>query len=228
MIVYWTFPGRGITNFPDLKGKKVIYLETGGYLSEEYTNLILSAYGMSQKDVTSLRWTTKAQQMQSVDTGESDAGLIATSAYNLPPEFQEQESKKPIQWINIPQDKMEAVVAAGNGRYRISTFPGGLFKNYPKDFPILNFDSAIVCIPSIPESVVYGLAKNIWDSHNDEFLASWGANKVITLQNTIKSIGLVPAHPGLIKYIKEKGLWTNDLEARQQKALSDLGSSGKK
>jgi len=72
-------------------------------------------------------------------------------------------------------------------------------------------------IYTIVKAMVEGrdLYKNVSKPSSEEWTLE------ITL-NTDKPI-FIPFHPGLIKYAKEKGKWTSELEAWQAKALEEEG-----
>ena len=49
---------------------------------------------------------------------------------------------------------------------------------------------------------------------------------MITVLDKIRAFGaVIPLHGGVVKYFKEIGAWTDELEARQQELLEGFGSA---
>ena len=79
------------------------------------------------------------------------------------------------------------------------------------------YQNAMFTPASMDPEVVYGVVKAIFEN-SSEFVDSHPAAKYWTL--TYKPIALaVPYHDGAIKYYKEKGIWTAEDQAYQEKIL---------
>ncbi|MDD4229916.1 MAG: TAXI family TRAP transporter solute-binding subunit [Dehalococcoidales bacterium] len=65
--------------------------------------------------------------------------------------------------------------------------------------------------------LVYNMAKWL-DENYDLYKDRYSSNTHMTLNDLVNAMQTVyiPAHPGLIKYLKEKGIWNNNYEARNQ------------
>jgi len=73
---------------------------------------------------------------------------------------------------------------------------------------------------TVPEDVVYGLLKSL-EKHKDELATAEPGmrelqERFVELQVAgIKDVPNVPVHPGLAKYLKEKGVWEDDWKIAQ-------------
>jgi len=67
------------------------------------------------------------------------------------------------------------------------------------------------------EELIYNICKWL-DEKYDLYKDKYESNVFMTLEDTMLGLATsyVPAHPGLVKYLKEKGLWTNAHEERQK------------
>jgi TRAP-type uncharacterized transport system substrate-binding protein len=79
------------------------------------------------------------------------------------------------------------------------------------------YQNAMFCSPDKDPEIVYGVVKAIFD-HPEEFIDTHPAAKYWVLKHRPVAPA-VPYHDGAIKYFKEKGLWTNEAQAYQQKML---------
>ena len=121
------------------------------------------------------------------------------------------------------QKEMEYAIDKMGASVRIQSFPGGQFKLHPDPVPTLVAYMAIVARPDLPDSFVYSFVKMCFGDQNDEYLAIGRGISVYNLEDTINSAGSIPLHNGVIKYLKEIGKWTSDLEARNQRLIAAFG-----
>lgn len=213
----------GINNYSDLKGKKVQVIQPGGTWTQDAFYYLLEAYGMNKTDVTALNWTSFADEMNALDSGAADAGVSGTSPVTLSASYKERDATKPLLWVHTDKDKLQYVVDKMGAQVSIEDFPAGQMKLQPNPEPTLVEYMGIVCSPDVPEDFIYQFMKMAFDEHNDEYLAIKGGIGVYNVQGTIASFGTIPLHDGVIKYLKEKGLWTSDLQAKQDQALANFG-----
>ena len=71
----------------------------------------------------------------------------------------------------------------------------------------------------ISQAAIYEIAKILWE-HNDELvkrpgLMEWKRERFVTEEP------MMPYHDGAIKFFKEKGLWTKEMEAFQKARLAE-------
>jgi archaellin len=67
------------------------------------------------------------------------------------------------------------------------------------------------------EDLVYNMAKWL-DENYDSYKYAYDSNVQMTLDDlvTVLQTTYLPVHPGLVKYLTEKGIWNEDYEARNQ------------
>jgi uncharacterized protein len=91
------------------------------------------------------------------------------------------------------------------------------FTNQQRDAYMVALNTYVLTRPGVPEETVYRVAKAIFE--NPKELASYHANAGLwTAERALQNPGL-PYHPGVIRYFREKGLWTPVLEAKQNELL---------
>ncbi len=89
----------------------------------------------------------------------------------------------------------------------------------PRELPNYAYP-VLICYSKIDENTVYELAKAIsetYDLYKDVNVSMQGWE----MKKSIRAPGLVPYHKGAIRFFKEVGQWSQDLEKWNNKALEE-------
>lgn len=97
----------------------------------------------------------------------------------------------------------------------------GVYKgqNYPLN--TIAHRMGIVLQAALPESFVYEMTRALFENmeelhkYHENYLRRWYTFKYLT-----DFLEVCPLHPGTVKYLKEKGKWSAELEARQKKQVA--------
>ncbi|NNE38515.1 MAG: TAXI family TRAP transporter solute-binding subunit, partial [Gammaproteobacteria bacterium] len=98
------------------------------------------------------------------------------------------------------------------------TFPPGHFEGQQKEFSVFGLNTYLVAAPHVSEGDVYILTKTLFENI-EEFGTFHNEAKKWTLGNTLTD-PKIPFHAGAIRYFKERGVWTTELEATQTQLLN--------
>ena len=84
---------------------------------------------------------------------------------------------------------------------------------------VMSYDFYFVSRANLEDEVAYNIVKNLWENYSElaevhPRLKDWTKEKFVNASATI------PYHPGAIKFYKEVGAWTEDMENAQQKLLN--------
>ncbi len=203
-----------INSVADFKGKKILGKVATGGATDNARQQTLATYGLTDNDIILMSGNNGSHLAEQMKEGLGDAtffilGLRDASVVDLC-------TVKDIRFIDLPKDKMEVIAE------KTWLAPGTVPANtYPKqDKPVLALMSpgSFDVQPSMPEDVAYELVK-IYHEHYDEVIKMSPFARNYKLEGAVESAYL-PFHPGAIKYYKEKGLWTSEAEAKQQKLLN--------
>jgi TRAP transporter TAXI family solute receptor len=93
------------------------------------------------------------------------------------------------------------------------TFPAGHFQGQEKEFSVFGLNTYIVAGPHASEEQVYLITRTLFDNL-EEFGTYHNEAKKWTIDNTLTD-PKIPFHPGAIRYFKEQGYWTPELEKIQ-------------
>lgn len=221
MFMFWTTPGTGIKTISDLKGKRAyISLKANPMFTEMAENQLGSA-GLSLKDLkASLGFSSINEAIRGLIEGRVDAVLYPVVPGAV---MQVNEAKGECKFIGLTEKQ---------ARYVADRMPGYTIQDIPANDPRFRNKSAVpnaICYQNAmftsenkdPE-VVYQVTKAIYE-HNDVYRDSHPVAKYWSLDHHPVALA-VPYHPGAIKYFKEKGLWTDEAEAYQQRMLQKAGN----
>ena len=89
----------------------------------------------------------------------------------------------------------------------------------PKELPNYSYP-VLVCYLKMDENTVYELAKALYetyDTYKDVNVSMLGWE----MKKAIRAPGMVPYHKGAIRFFKEVGQWSSDLENWNQKAMEE-------
>ena len=200
---------------PDLKGRRVVSFREGTHF-DLYTKARLANGGLTLDDVKQVPAANPIESARAVMEGRADAGDLAVGA----PIATEAVAKVKARWL--PMDPSPEAVK------RLKTFcetayvarvPGGVHIGVPEDQYLMHMDVIFVARKDISEAAVYELTKSVYE-HNPELvkrpgLFEWTRDKFLTKEPQL------PYHVGAIKFYKEKGLWTKEMEEFQKAVLAE-------
>jgi TRAP transporter TAXI family solute receptor len=206
----------GITKISDLKGKRV----AGNFPTpslQAQTEGILANGGLSFADVKVVPVASPPDGVRAVIEGRADASGTATLGM---PVIEELNARRGARFL--PLDPSPAAVKRTKAKY-----PGYLTKVAPgpgktgidKEMYLWGYDIYLVCREDLPEEVVYEITRALWENYKDfapvhTLLKDWTPDKFVTKE------ALIPYHPGAIKFYREKGVWTKEMETLQKELLA--------
>jgi TRAP transporter TAXI family solute receptor len=204
-----------IRDICDCKGKKVgvgphgtkgmeVSLEilevACGYKPDKQYDALYYTYGESQ---TGLRDNT-------IDMGNTIAGYPVASVMDL-------ANSIPIRIISMTPEQIKKCLEVRPTNVKI-IIPAGTYKGVDYDVVTVGGPTGIVCRPGIPEEDIYGILKALFTNIEDRNVFHPQAKKytieaTVNIGQPLTKLG-VKFHPGAIKFLKEKGAWSPELEAK--------------
>ena len=208
----------GIKTGMDLKGKKFVGKFAGSASITMQARAALAHFGLTPNDVRMISVPGPGAGVKAIIEGRADATGSAVLGMGV---IKELEAKRGAQFLSFDPSP-EAVK-----RYT-DIFPAKLIKVEPKKgiagvrkpIYMMQYEWYLWCHANlINDETAYQIVKVMWD-FNEELgaisarLRKWTRDRFVTTNPTI------PYHPGAIKFYKEKGLWSSEMVALQQKLLS--------
>jgi hypothetical protein len=108
-----------------------------------------------------------------------------------------------IHIISFTPEQTKKILAA-NKTYSSVELAGGVYRGVDKAVPTIGVWNVMICQASLPEAMVYKLAKALFE-HRGYLEKIHPSAGYTTPQNAVK-YSPIPLHPGTIKYLKEKGI----------------------
>ena len=193
--------GANIKTVADLKGKRVSLDEPGsGTLVD--ARIILSAFGLTEKDITP-EYLKPNQAGDKIRDGGLDAfffvGGYPTSAIS---ELASAGGGVDLVPVTGPEvDKMRQQY----GFFSVDTIPANTYKGVG-EVKTIAVGAQWVTSAKQPDALIYEITKATWNDNSRKLLDSGHAKgKVITKANATAGAG-IPFHPGAEKFYKEAGL----------------------
>lgn len=205
----------GINTVADLRGKRLPDIKGTSTVMREI-EAILAFAGLTWKDVKLVPVGGFGASMQAVLDGDIDAALGSIFS----PKIKELASgPHGCRFLEMPASDKE-------GWKRVQNMVPAMFpatqKKVPglqKDVELFGVSYSLYCYPWVKDEVVYTVIKAVAEGYEifksaHPWLSQW------KLENMVRNIGGMPFHPGSVKFFKEAGIWTDALEAYQEKELA--------
>lgn len=192
----------------DLKGKTWFGFTTG-YAIETMSNRLMKIYGLEGK-TNRLQGRTPGLDAEAMVQGKVIAIFSA-----LGPWVQDVAQSKKVYFVPITPEDVKTM----------STEVSGIFPNFLKagqlgaaqDVGTVGLPIVLAARADLDEELVYTVTKTMYDNY-DEYKGVHPFLRDFTPENGVKAFG-APAHPGAVKYFKEKNLWTQAVEEAHQQHL---------
>jgi TRAP transporter TAXI family solute receptor len=210
----------GIKNVGDFAGKRILGKRKVGADTFIVFEALLKAYGMTTKDVKVLTFSKPKEIMDAFKARMADAAIWPASAPN-PLIMQLQESVD-LSYPSVPKDKWDAVLRGCGSAFFMATIKANTYKNQPEDIYVPAIQMGLSTLKDLPEETAYKITKAILGNY-DDLKAFHPTAKYWTVEATLQQ-WCEPFHPGAIKYFKEIGAWTAEMDKKQQEILALEGN----
>lgn len=214
MFMFWTTPETSISSIEDLRGKKVFVKYKTNPLFLDMAQKQLGSAGLSLSDLKSvLAFSNLSVARKALVEGWADAILFPA----VPEAVAEiNRVKGECRFVALSREQAQYVVSRTVG-YHIEDIPANdsRFGNRSEVPNAVCYQNAMFCPPALSAEMVFAVTKAILEhsreSSGENFLAKyWSLD--------YRPIALaVPYHEGAIQYFKEKGAWTPEAQAYQEK-----------
>ncbi|MDL4861010.1 TAXI family TRAP transporter solute-binding subunit [Halomonas elongata] len=205
-----TAADANIETLKDLKGKRVAY--TAGNPSVQVKcDAILAFAGLDRSDVNIVMFPTHQASMSSLVEDRADATCTTTTASQL---YELAESPRGIHWVDIPADDKEGwkrmnKVAPVFQPFK-ETIGAGLSDSSPANMLAYRYP-IIVATADKSDDEVYEMIKSLDEDYDLYKNASAAIQRWKISDAGIPPID-IPFHEGAIRYLKEKNVWTDEMQ----------------
>ena len=210
----------GINTIADLKGKRVAYVTANPSLNVKVL-AIMSFANLTWNDVIPVIYPGFGPTIKALQNGRLDAaGAVPTGSavYELA------ASKKGIKWLDMPESNIEGWNKLNKlipfMKPQIETLGAGLNEDNPTYIGGYNYPNLTVYADSTEEEI-YNFIKALDESFNfykdiNAVMHKW------RLDLASGTPAEIPIHKGVIKYLKEKKLWSQEDEEWNNTRLKRL------
>jgi hypothetical protein len=208
----------GINSVSDLIGKRIVAKRRALPGLELQARALLKVHGVPADKVKFVETRNTGQAIDALITGSVQAIIVPGGAPN--PNVTRLTRSKDVRFVQIDEKKLDMVIKAlGKSFYKLY-IPAGTYKGQDKAVPSVVVRVVLVAHRNLPESVVYEIMKTLMGYQGDlKLLHSVG--KWYSQENALIKPA-IPFHPGAVKYFKEKGVWSAELEETQKQFLKEL------
>ncbi|MEP3346289.1 MAG: TAXI family TRAP transporter solute-binding subunit [Litoreibacter sp.] len=191
----------GITNFADLKGKRV-NIGNPGSGQRGTMEVLMGALGWTTDDFALATELKASEQSAALCDNQIDA-MVYTVGHPSG-SISEATTACDSVLVEVSGDAVAQLIEE-NSFYRSASIPGGMYRGNDNDVATFGVGATFVSSADVSEEVVYTLVKSVFDNI-DDFRGLHPAFANLKAAN-MASAGLsAPLHDGAAKYYKEAGL----------------------
>jgi len=203
-----TYVARNIRSLSDLKGKVCYTRQMGNPMPGQVAEALLGAVGLSTKDLKAAMVIPSFKEgVKDLIEGKIDAFIYPFISVSV---LQINQAKGEATLVPVTRKQAEAAIAKLPGWY-ICDVAAGEAGNKSEVKNAVCAQTGIHCRADLHPEIVYQLTKAILE-HHDEWVGCHPIAKEWGLDQKPVTSAAEPYHEGAVKYYKEKGLWTPEIQ----------------
>lgn len=191
----------GITNFEDLKGKRV-NIGNPGSGQRGTMEVLMNALGWTTADFALASELKAAEQSQALCDNKIDA-MIYTVGHPSG-SISEATTSCDSVLVNVTGEAVEKLISE-NSFYRTATIPGGMYRGNDADVTTFGVGATFVSSAAVADDIVYEVVKAVFDDI-DGFRKLHPAFANLDPKQMAKDGLSAPIHDGAAKYYSENGM----------------------
>jgi TRAP transporter TAXI family solute receptor len=213
-LAFWVPIGSPIKTTADLKGKRVPSGWAGLPVIYYTAGASLANGGLTWDDVVKVPVAELGENLRAFLEGRTDVLWYCVGC----PAIQEANARirggiRPVA-IGSSPESLKRMADFNPGTYMM-TVKKGTAVGIVEDVPTQTEDMTVVAPVQLPEEVVYAVLKILWDN-NDELRKVTPRMRAWTTERMVSNQAAVPYHTGAIKFFREKGVWSAEMEKLQR------------
>jgi len=199
---------------PDLRGKIVNNMwpaQPGVHLLNQG---LLANGGLTYDDVQSMPFPGVVPAANAVMEGRCEAVIASIDA----PFSTQAVAAVKARWLPLDPspEAVKRMEQAFPGLYLLKGEKRATIPDLPEY--LMAWDTSVTCRQNLPDDVAYLITKTLWEKNAvllaTPTLSKWTKERFCSTKSTI------PYHDGAIKFYKEVGVWTNEMDAWQKALLA--------
>jgi len=212
----------GMKKIEDLKGKIVMVSRPNNWTFTRCGDIILRSAGMTRKDVKDMTFSGSKESREAILERRVDAVIAVFPSVGVSGWIKELNMRVPLRFISGEEKKLEAALSEVTFAKKATFYAkywGSIVDN--KDLVSVGVPHHFLCRPDLPTDFVCEAMKAIFENLKE--LHTYHPEAKPYTSDPL-ALTVLPYHPGAVKFYKEKGLWTPQIEEKQQKLLKEVGS----
>jgi hypothetical protein len=209
----------GIKTGPELKGKRFVGIYTGSEGCTLQGMAFLASWGLSPEDVIMIQTPGLTESIEVLIEGKAEAAGTSAPGQAI---LKELDSKRGARFLNI--NNSPEGIKAYQDIYPASIIllePAPDLTGVKEPTYMAAFEDLLVANKDlVSEEVAYNIVKTLWEN-NEEMMKVHVNLSYVTRDKFATTGAPMPFHPGAIKFYKEKGLWSPELEEKNQEFLKE-------
>ena len=208
-VTHWIVrKGSPIKSVYDFKGKRITVGQPGSGTLVNMKNDLKKGWHLEFKDIKPAYLSNPeiitALKEKTIDAGKIAAGVPTPGILDL-------ANTIDIRLLQLEKDAVDRLHAFDPSRVSY-VIKKGIYKGVDEDIFTYGSVSGLFCRRDLSEDLVYKIVKVLYE-HETERNAIHPSAKEYEPENAILGTDwirqYVPVHPGVVRYLKEKGLWKN-------------------
>lgn len=194
-----TVARTGIEKFEDLKGKKVS-IGAPGSGNQVLTKMILEAAGIDPEKEYKMQQLTQPEAAMALKDGNVDAVFWNFSAPGAA--VMEVGAVRDVKLISLPEDVIKKVTEMHPEVFAY-TMKAGTYDDVDYDVATIADGNYMVVRKDMDDGLAYDLVKTMLENKNKFMDVTPQAAHFVPEE---ASVGIIPFHPGAVKYFEENGI----------------------
>lgn len=190
----------GVTNFDDLKGKRV-NIGNPGSGQRGTMEVLMDAKGWSMEDFALATELKAAEQSAALCDNQIDA-MVYTVGHPSG-SIQEATTSCDSVLVNVDGEAVDKLIEE-NSFYRTATIPGGMYRGNDEDTSTFGVGATFVTSTAVSEEAVYAVVSSVFENFED-FKQLHPAFANLDPKEMATAGLSAPLHDGAAKYYREQG-----------------------
>ena len=201
----------------DLKGKRIPTDFPGIPIVRLAGIAALATAGLTYNDIVKVPVSDLAAAAQVFLEGRVEAGWYSVGS----PAIEEANARMGgVKWLSVisTPEGAKRMAEIYPGSYP-SVLKAGSATGVVKDTALLTIDFYLVAAKDLSEEAVYEIVKTLW-VHNQELGEANPMLKAWRRERMVSQNASIPYHPGAVRFFKESGAWSKEMDALQARLLA--------